>query len=75
MHQQIKRIHRYIQANMALLEGLSAVVGLNFPDLPAELKVDMMKAMTTTRYKKASETGERTGGRKQTKKKCGATLM
>lgn len=46
---------RYMQDNSALREGLGAVVGLNFDELPAEHQLQMMKSMTTTRHEKARQ--------------------
>lgn len=47
---------RYIQENEFLRRGLYAVVGLGLADLPAERQLEMMKAVTTARYKQASST-------------------
>ncbi|CAM9190597.1 unnamed protein product, partial [Laminaria digitata] len=44
-----------MQDNSALREGLGAVVGLNFDELPAEHQLQMMKSMTTTRHEKARQ--------------------
>lgn len=45
---------RYLRDNVILSEGLSAVIGLNFAELPVQRQLDMMREMTVTRYRKVS---------------------
>ena len=46
----------FMKENVGLWTGLCAVSGLNFADLPPKQQLEMMKPMSTKRYKKARVT-------------------